>query len=300
MLIYGAIPELPSSAVALGFFDGLHPGHEAVIRAAAKGGERTVVLSIGDSKRKASRLLTDEDRNFLLESMGADMLVIPDFSDIQNMSGEEFFKSILVGRLHARRVVCGYNFHFGHHAACNADDLAAFCAAEGVECVVIPQVRVGEEDVSSRLLRLRLDDGDVAGYASLCGRRFSYRVEVMSGHKLGRKLGFPTVNQQLPDYFRLPRYGVYASVVRTPDGIVRPAVTNIGVRPTVGSPVPLSETWIMDYSSDIYGREVRVELVEFIRPERKFQSLEELKRSIADDASRAEILTGSVVSTDLP
>lgn len=300
MLTYEAIPELSSSAVALGFFDGLHPGHEAVIRAAADAGECPVVLSIGDTQRKASRLLTDADRDLLLEGMGVEMLVIPAFTDIQTMSGGEFFENIILSKLRAKRVVCGYNFRFGHKAACNADDLVALCAARGVECVVIPQVRVGEEDVSSRLLRTRLDEGDVSGYARLSGRRYSYKMEVMSGQRLGRKLGFPTINQKLPEYLRLPRYGVYASVVRTPDGIVRPAVTNIGVRPTVGSPMPLSETWIMDYSSEIYGRQVRVELVEFIRPEQRFDGLDELKRAIAGDASWAEMVTRSVVSTDLP
>ncbi len=299
MQIYDTIPELSASAVALGFFDGLHPGHEAVIRAAVDAGECTVVLSIGDSDRKASQLLTNDDRNALMETMGAEVLAVPDFSNIQNMSGREFFERIIIEKLHAARVVCGYNFRFGYRAACNADDLAAFCADHEVECVVVPQVTVGGEEVSSRILRAHLEKGDVAGYARLLGRRYSYRAEVLSGHRLGRTLGFPTVNQQLPEYLRLPLYGVYASVVRTPDGVVRQAVTNIGVRPTVGSPVPLSETWIMDYSADLYGQQVRVELVDFIRPEQQFGSLEELKAAICSDASRAELLTKGAGMTGL-
>ena len=298
MLIYDTIPELSSSAVALGFFDGLHPGHEAVIRAAQ--GERTVVMSIGDHQRKASRLLTDEDRNALLEQMGAHILAIPDFSAIQSMSGEEFFKNILLDRLHACKITCGYNFRFGHRAASTADDLAAMCARSGVECVVVPQVTAHGEDVSSRILRALLDEGDVKRYAGLLGRRYTYRAQVMTGQRLGRRLGFPTVNQQLPDYLHLPRYGVYASVVRTPDGLVRPAVTNIGVRPTVGSPTPLSETWIMDYSADIYGEQVRVELVEFLRPEQKFDDLSALKQAIEQNAVQAAQITNGITETYLP
>lgn len=297
MQIYDAVPELSASAVALGFFDGLHPGHEAVIRAAER--KPRVVMSIGDHLRKSSRLLTDDDRNTLLEGMGADMLVVPEFSAICSMSGSEFFETILMDKLHADKVVCGYNFHFGHHASCNADDLAALCADYGVECVVIPQVRVDDEEVSSSLLRARLDEGDVVGYAHLLRRRYSYRAEVLSGHRLGRKLGFPTINQQLPEYLRLPRFGVYASVVRTPDGVVRPAVTNMGVRPTVGSPTPLSETWIMDYNADIYGQQVRVELVDFIRPEQRFDDLDALRQAIEQNAEQAAQLTRGITTTDL-
>jgi len=298
MLIYDAMPELSSSAVALGFFDGLHPGHEAVIRGAE--GQCTVVLSIGDHQRKASRLLTDGDRDVLMERMGVDMLVVPEFASIQNLTGREFFRRELVEKLHARRVVCGYNFRFGHKASCGAEDLALLCAEHDVECIVIPQVRVNGEEVSSSHLRSILDEGDVAHYAGLMGRRYSYSAEVMTGQRLGRKLGFPTINQALPAYLRLPRYGVYASVVRTPDGLVRPAVTNIGVRPTVGSPMPLSETWIMNYSADIYGQQVRVELVDFIRPEQRFDSLEALKQAIEQNAEQAERITWGITQTDLP
>ena len=300
MLIHNTIPELSSSAAALGFFDGLHPGHEAVIRAAGNGGYTGVVMSIGSRQRMASRLLTDSDRNLLLEKMGADMLIAPDFDEICSMSGEEFFKKILVGKLNVRRVVCGYNFRFGCGASCCAEDLAAMCVSSGVECEIIPQITFGEEAVSARRLRSLLDEGNVAEYAAVLGRRYSYRLEVVTGQKLGRKLGFPTVNQNLPEYLHLPRYGVYASVVRTPDNIVRPAVTNIGVRPTVGSPVPLSETWIMDYDSDLYGQWLRVELVGFIRPEQRFDNLEALKYAISHNAGQAAEMTRGISETSLP
>ncbi|MBE6759680.1 MAG: bifunctional riboflavin kinase/FMN adenylyltransferase [Ruminococcaceae bacterium] len=300
MLIHNTIPELSSSAAALGFFDGLHPGHEAVIRSACESEHTGVVLSIGSRERMASRLLIDDDRDMLLESMGADMLIAPPFEDIREMAGEEFFHSVLMDKLHARKVVCGYNFRFGRGAACGAEELSAMCAEAGVECVVIPQVTFGGEAVSARRLRSLLDEGSVAEYASVLGRRYSYRLEVVTGQKLGRKLGFPTINQNLPEYLHLPRYGVYASVVRTPDGIVRPAVTNIGVRPTVGSPIPLSETWIMDYDADLYGQWLRVELVDFIRPEQRFDSLDALKYAIRHNAGQAAEMTRGITTTTLP
>ncbi len=300
MLIHNTIPELSSSAAALGFFDGLHPGHEAVIRSACESGHAGVVLTIGSRQRMESRLLIDDDRNTLLERMGADILTAPPFEEICAMTGEEFFRSVLMEKLHARKVVCGYNFRFGCGASCSAEDLYAMCAEAGVECVVIPQVTAGGEAVSARRLRSLLDDGNVAEYASVLGRRYSYRLEVVTGQKLGRKLGFPTVNQNLPEYLHLPRYGVYASVVRTPDGVVRPAVTNIGVRPTVGSPVPLSETWIMNYDADLYGQWLRVELVDFIRPEQRFDSLEALKYAIRHNAGQAAEMTDGITQTSLP
>lgn len=300
MQIYDTVPELSSSAVALGFFDGLHPGHEAVIRAACEGEHTAAVLTIGSADRMASRLLPDLDRNILLERMGVQALLIPDFDSIKEMSGAEFFEQILIAKLHARKVVCGYNFRFGHRASCTAADLEDMCRNAGIECVVVPRVEVLGDAVSSRRLRALLDEGNVAEYGRVLGRRYSYCLEVVSGQRLGRRLGFPTVNQNMPEYLHLPRYGVYASVVRTPDGVVRPAVTNIGVRPTVGSPQPLSETWIMDYSSEIYGQLLRVELVEFIRPEQRFGSLDALKQAIEDNAEQAARLTEGITHILLP
>jgi len=290
---------LSSSAVALGFFDGLHPGHESVIRAACAGEHSGVVLSIGSQQRANSRLITDEDRDTLLAQMGADILAVPDFSRIRSMTGEEFFHTILRGKMNVRRVVCGYNFRFGRNAACGAEDLVRMCASAGVESVVVPEVECDGEEVSSSRLRDLLDRGDMAAYNRILGRRYSYRLEVVSGQRLGRRLGFPTVNQNLPEYLYLPRFGVYASVVRLPDGTVRPGVTNIGVRPTVGSPAPLSETWIMDFESDLYGQFLRVELVDFIRPEQQFGSLDALKQAIAENAEQAAALTAGITETTL-
>ncbi len=300
MQIYNAVPKLSESAAALGFFDGLHPGHEAVIRQACAGEHLPVVLTIGSTQRMASRLLTDPDRDILLERMGAHALVIPDFESIKDMTGEGFFKDILVGRLNCKKLVCGQNFRFGRGAACSAADLEAMSRAEGIECVVVPMVEADGAAVSSRRLRTLLDDGNVAQFARIMGRRYSYCLEVVSGQRLGRRLGFPTVNQNMPAYLHLPRFGVYASVVRTPDGVVRSGVTNIGVRPTVGSCQPLSETWIMDYSADIYGQNLRVELVDFIRPEQRFGSLDALRQAIEENAEQAATLTAGITEILLP
>lgn len=300
MQIYDTIPQLSSSAVALGFFDGLHPGHEAVIRSVCGTEHTAAVLAIGSSQRMASRLLTDSDRNIILERMGVEAFSVPDFDSIREMSGPEFFEQILVSKLNAKKIACGYNFRFGYRASSTAADLEQMCASAGIECTVVPRVENRGDAVSSRRLRALLDEGNVAEYSRVLGRRYSYCLEVVSGQRLGRRLGFPTVNQNMPEYLHLPRYGVYASVVRTPDGAVRPAVTNIGVRPTVGSPLPLSETWIMDYSADIYGQLLRVELVDFIRPEQRFGSLDALKQAIEDNAEQAARLTEGITDILLP
>lgn len=295
MLVSRDISPLPRSAVALGFFDGLHPGHEAVIRAAGKKGCETVVFSIGSAARSASRLLTDEDRDSLLEGLGVDRLLMPDFESIKSMSGEEFFSDILLGRLGARRVACGFNFRFGRNAACGAQELEALCRAAGVECSVLPPVCLDGKLVSSSALRALLDEGRADEYERLSGRRYSYCLEVVHGRSVGRAIGFPTMNQVFPEYLKLPRYGVYASIVRTPDGVLHPGVTNIGVRPTVGSDAPLSETFIEDYAAELYGQSIRVELVGFIRPEQRFGGLEELRCAISRDAEQARSMTATLL-----
>lgn len=294
------IPEYAACSVALGFFDGLHPGHQAVIRSAKADGLPLVVLSIGSATRAAERLLIDDDRDSILDGLGVSSLLFPDFERIREMDGKSFFDNVLVRRLHAKRIACGYNFRFGRGASCDAAVLSSLCKAAGISCNVVDPVVHGGEVISSKLLRGLLSDGNVAEYAEVLGRRYSYRLPVATGNKIGRTLGFPTMNQIFPGYFSLPRFGVYASITRTPDGVIRPAVTNIGVRPTVGSITPLSETWIEDYSADLYGKALRVELVAFLRLETRFADLSQLKSAIISDARSAKLLTDGLFSMTSP
>ncbi len=292
------LPELESSCVALGFFDGIHTAHASVIRAAFTDvGESTpVVLSVGERGGIAGTLLLPEETERQLELLGTQVHILPDFATVKSMSGEQFVNEILVNKLHARRVSCGFNYRFGAGAVCDADALRSLCGSAGIECVVIPQVTCGGEVISATAIRRALESGDAAKAAVLLGRRWGYELPVSDGQHLGRRLGMPTINQIMPQGLLLPKFGVYASVTYV-RGLWHSSVTNIGVRPTVGAPSPVSETWLNACSENLYGELARVELVDFIRPEIKFSSLEELKNNIHRDAETAVSMTSELAES---
>lgn len=287
-----------STSVALGEFDAVHIGHMKVIDATAnRDGLRRAVLTFkrgtlhkGDDRS----LLLEEDRAALLESMGVELLCEPDFAALKELSPEAFVKDVLLSGLRARRVICGENYRFGAGAQGDSALLKRLCEQGGAECIVIPIQKIDGNTVSSTAIRKMLDNGEPDVAEAMLGRPFSYCLEVVSGQQLGRKLGAPTINQLFPDYFLIPKFGVYASMT-TVDDRVYPSVTNIGIRPTVGSNCPLSETWIDGFSGDIYGRSIKVELLRYLRGEKRFDSLDKLKEQIASDSgSAAEIFKSRI------
>lgn len=292
-----SVPTLPRSCVALGYFDGLHLGHRSVIGQAFGDGGTNVVLSVGKAYRTVpyiggtvtdTAILLENERARILDEMGADILVSPRFEDICRMSGEEFVEEILCRKLNAQKVACGYNYRFGRDAKCDAATLKMLCEQRKIECVTVPEVRCDDVAVSSSVVRRALLRGDIDLVNRLLGRRYGYQIEVSHGRQLGRELGAPTINQVFPEGLLLPRFGVYASITYTGENDApQYAVTNIGVKPTVGSEVPLSETWIPEFSGDLYECSVRVELLHFIRAEQRFDSLEVLKNAIQRDAACA-------------
>jgi len=291
MKFFEYIPEMQSCCVALGFFDGIHLGHEAVISAAFAGEGTKAVLCVGRKSERA--LLTPDETVRQLERLGTEVYLKPDFSGIKGMTGEEFVRDILSGRLKASRVACGENYRFGAGAAMDVNDMQRLCAQYGIECEIVPLVMMGDEVVSSTAIRQAAAQGDMVKAENMLGRRYGYSLVVVNGQHLGRSFGTPTINQQLPAEIQLPKFGVYASVTSV-EGRWYDSVTNIGVRPTVGSDSPVSETWIRDFSGDLYDRTIRVELVELIRPERKFDSLEELRNQIICDGESARKITGEI------
>jgi riboflavin kinase/FMN adenylyltransferase len=164
--------------------------------------------------------------------------------------------------------------------------LSAFCEEHGIALKITDAVSYKGERVSSTRIRDVIEKGNIEEVTAMLGRPFSLEFEVVHGNHLGRTIGIPTINQSLPDGFILPRFGVYASAVHV-DGKVYCGVTNIGVKPTVGSERALSETWLPDFSGDLYGKTLRLELLGFIRDERKFPSLEALRGVIEDNAVTA-------------
>ena len=308
MTIYQKLQESPApTAVALGCFDGLHIGHQKVISGVlnAEGLLPTVFTFESSSQegicgKGAPQLMTSGRKLAILERMGVEQVYMPRFPEVRHMTAEEFVSHVLCDLLHAQKVCCGFNFHFGYGGKSGSDTLKQLCGRQGVTVEIVPEVRLCGKSVSSTAIRACLERGEVEEANAMLGRRFGFEFAVEHGRKLGRELGTPTINQPLPPGFIKPKFGVYASVVRI-DGNDYCGVTNIGVKPTVGSDYVLSETWIPDYEGDLYGRPIPVELLRFIRPEQKFSGIRELKQAILRDGETArKILQELYLQKDLP
>ena len=294
-------PDLPSHprAVALGIFDGVHIGHRAVIHravglCAAVGKFDPLPCCVVDFvqpvwqlKKGACTLCSESQRDKALQSLGVAERIDIDFNCIRDMSPEQFVVQVLRDTLHAAYVFCGENYHFGKGGAGDAALMQRLCAENGITACVVDSLPTDGAPVSSSRIRQHVQKGEVQQAARLLGRPFTVDFPVVSGQRLGRKLGFPTINQPLPEHFVQPRFGVYASGVVI-DGVAYYAVTNIGIRPTVGGEQPIAETYIPDYSGDLYGQCVPVSLVRFLRDERAFASVEQLREQIECDRLQAE------------
>lgn len=294
MHFYRSSSELSTSAprsVALGVFDGLHPGHRAVIAAALQAGNgycTVYTFRSGTVTTKAPnrQLCTDEERRRLLEQQDVTELIEEDFAAVRALTPEAFVDTILRDRLHATALTCGYNYRFGKDGAGDVALLQTLCAQRHMALTVVPPVSVDGQPVSATAIRQQLAAGDMPAVRRRLSRCWGLSLPVVSGQHLGGKLGMPTVNQPIPAALALPRFGVYASAVEIGDETYV-GVTNIGIRPTVGAAAPLAETWIQDFSGDLYGQTVRVYPVEFLRPEQKFADLDTLTAQVHRDAAAA-------------
>ena len=282
------------AAVACGYFDGLHIGHAAVVgravqRAKEEGlcaGVFTFTRAGGSPERKAGagEIVTEADKYAILDAWGVQRVLAPDFSEFHNLEPEEFFDEVLVRRMGARVVCCGADFRFGRAAAGGAALLEKLCASRGVALEIVPEVLCGGVRVSSTRIREMLAAGDVKEAGRLLGRAFGYRLTVVHGKRLGRTIDSPTINQRFPKSFVRLRHGVYAAAAVV-DGALLPAVANIGLRPTVEQTDAVnSETYIIGFSGDLYGRQIEVRLLEFLRDEQKFASVDALRARIQADA----------------
>lgn len=304
--VYNYLDEIGPAedrAVALGFFDGVHRGHQAVIQKAldcrAKGMRPAVFtyrIQHNIPERKSSFLWinSEEERVRMMEELGVLDLVQPTFEDFCDMSPEEFVEDFLIKRMRAKVIVCGQDFRFGRKAAGNVETMKELCKSYGVRVVIVPPVVLDGDRISSTRIRGYITKGNMYMAWRMLGRPYSLRFPVVSGNKIGRTLNFPTINQVYPDHFAIPRFGVYVSVTEV-DGEYYPSVSNVGVKPTVGSDRPLSETYIIGFSGNLYGTRVRVSLCHFIRPEIKFASLDELRMQIAKDTLQATYMGPSFV-----
>ena len=280
-------------ALALGFFDGVHIGHGALLRAVAEDAKREgltpVALTFDTHPDRAVRgalLTTPEERIELMRRYYGidDVRVLPFDDELRNTPWEAFAEKTLLGGLNAGTLVCGEDFRFGKGAEGTAKLLSGFCAEHGVTCRIVPQVCAGGAPVSSTRIRSLLQDGDFDGALQLLGHPYLLCGTVVHGLHRGGRLGFPTANVPLGDRLPLP-FGVYAATVEI-DGTVYSSVTNVGVHPTVGAlPAPVAESWLPDFDGDLYGKPLCLFLHKHLRPELRFDDIAALKQQVLRDAA---------------
>ena len=283
----------PSSVVALGNFDGVHLGHRALLRAALSEKERSGVLFAvftfeTPAGKESCCLLTREQRLWKLEEQGADAVLLAEFEEVRHLPPERFVNEILYETMHASCCVCGFNYRFGVHASGDAETLTRLCGEKGIRVIVQPPVTTADGvPISSSRIRETLRNGEMEQANAMLGSPYTLSLPVLHGQALGRTIGIPTANQCFPDGMVIPKRGVYASFV-TLGKDVCPAVTNIGVRPTVSGEGVTAETHLIGYDGDLYGQTIAVSLERYLRPETKFPSLEKLKQAIFGDIEAAK------------
>lgn len=283
--------------IALGFFDGVHLGHGALLRRAAEEAKkRGCESAVFTFDRPPKEVITGipcplinspEDRAELVKRLyGIDeMLMVPFDDEMRTTPWDRFVTDILVGRYGAVHLVAGHDHHFGHRNQGSPELLKEKCAELGLGCDIIPAVTLDGVTVSSTHIRKLLEEGDVETARAFLGHPHVLTQTVGHGRQLGRTIGIPTANLVAPPHVLLPKRGVYAAKITLPDGRAFGGVTNVGVRPTVNNGQDVTvEPWILDFDGDLYGQAIRVEFFRRLRDERKFESLDALRSQIETDA----------------
>lgn len=296
--------EKDEYAVALGVFDGIHIGHKVVIGTMMleknlKRGIFTFKTETIPQKggKKLEYIYSTDYKECMLSLSGIDRIYSADYSEICDMDGDTFCKKILCDYFNAKKIFCGYDFRFGKGAAWGVDDLTSFGIKYGFEVLPVNAVSAPDEPskkMSSSDIRKFLKNGEVKKANEYLGIDFEYSIygEVVEGKKIGRTIDFPTINQIFKKGQLVPKYGVYLSKVYPDYRLYNDffwGVTNIGVKPTVTDEnIPLAETHILDFSGNLYGKKIKVSLEDFIRPEMKFENIDELKNQIEADIKTAK------------
>lgn len=278
------LPRVPF-AVAIGVFDGVHLGHQALLRRLreeARAREALpLVFTFSETPKNAQALSGEAERMELFSSLGIPGVLVADFASLRGLSCEEFVETYLRLRMDCRAVVIGSDFRFGRERSGDSDTMRALF---GRDVFVLPPVQVDGQTVSSTEIRRRILAGDLAGAEKMLGHPYGFLLPVSRGRRLGRELGFPTINQIPPQERLLPRFGVYESAVRVGEAVYR-GVTNVGVKPTVTSgEMPLLETHLLGYAGkELYGETVGVSLLRMLREERRFETVDVLREQVEQD-----------------
>ncbi len=288
---------------ALGFFDGVHLGHQALLRAcrtlAAQENCAAGVITFDSHPdtlvlgKNPGLINTAADRALLLKDFDMETVIaLPFDKAMMEMPWQEFFRMI-VETYHAAGIVCGSDFRFGHRGAGNAELLRTACGKEGIPCIIVPEQTVDGVRVSSTHIRTLLEQGEMETAVRFLGHPNILTGTVISGRKLGRTIGVPTANLALPEDLLIPRLGVYACLAVI-DGEKHMAVTNIGTRPTVEGHHITVEPWILDFDGDLYGKTITLEFHKFLRPEQKFPDLAALQAEIRKNGEETRNFFGKM------
>lgn len=258
-------------AVALGDFDGMHRAHQTVVT----GAENVVIYCVNNPFSLLQKSIFEKRYP---------NAVFADFDKIKDLSGEEFADDILIKNFGAGVILCGFNFRLGKDAAWTGMDLRRYLESKDVWVRILEAQDYEGKPISSSRIREAVEQGRIVAANEMLGYPFTFENTVIGGDERGRQIGFPTVNQHLPDGLVVPKFGAYESRAIV-DGREYKAITNIGVRPTWRVDKPLCETHIFDFSGDVYGKTVAIELINYLRPEKTFNSIEELKAQLDYDKS---------------
>lgn len=291
------------TAVALGNFDGIHLGHKAILEDAVACAKENNLLAAcytfanhplnyfleksGRRNECIKLICTEEEKLAMLEEMGFDIVINAPFNEeIMHMRAHDFIVGLLKEKFNASIVCCGFNYSFGVKAEGNVDMLRKEGSELGIEVRVHDAVSDGDTVISSTEIRKLISKGDMETLEFYLGRPYSISGTVNHGMRIGRTIGFPTMNLATPIYMALPPNGVYFTEANI-SGEKYPSITNIGMKPTVGGDKKSIETFIFGFDEDVYGKDVKIDFLKFERPETKFENIDDLKKQIDKDCKLA-------------
>lgn len=287
------------TVVTIGTFDGVHIGHQKIIKRlinkGKKEGLKSVILTFFPHPRMVLQkdsniklINTIDERSEILNALGLDYLLIKKFTkEFSRLSAQDFVKNLLVDKLHAKKVIIGYDHRFGRNRKADINDLKTFGDTFGFEVEEISVQDINDVAVSSTKIRKALDEGDIAKANSYLGYNFMLNGTVVKGKGLGKQFQYPTANLEIKeDYKLIPKQGAYivSSVI---DDVLVYGMMNIGMNPTVNGNKETIEVHFFNFNEDIYNKKIQINLLQFIRDEQKFESVEALLKQLAKDREMA-------------